>query len=56
MQILRLIAVGTDTDQIAADLQISFHTVRNHVRSLRNKLGAKTKLDAVLTAMRHGLI
>ena len=56
MQILRLIAVGTDTDQIAADLQISFHTVRNHIRSLRNKLGAKTKLDAVLTAMRHGLI
>ena len=55
-QILQLIAAGTDTAQIAADLQISIHTVRNHVRSLRGKLDAKTKLEAVVTAMRHGLV
>ena len=42
--------------QPAADLQISIHTVRNHVRSLRSKLDAKTKLEAVVTAMRHGLV
>ena len=56
LQILRLVAAGTSTDQIASDLRISVHTVRNHIRSLRRKLDAKTKLAAVVTAMRDGLI
>lgn len=56
IEILRLIAAGTGTEQIASSLAISVHTVRNHVRSLRDKLDAKTKLDAVMTAMRHGLL
>ena len=56
MEILRLIAAGTGTEQIASRLAISVHTVRNHVRSLRHKLDAKTKLDAVMTAMRHDLL
>ena len=56
IEVLRLVAAGTNTDQIASDLSISIHTVRNHVRSLRNKLDAKTKLDAVVTAMRAGLL
>ena len=55
-QILRLVAAGIGTDHIAADLQISVHTVRNHVRNMRRKLGAKTKLDAVVTAIRRGLL
>ena len=56
IQVLRLVAVGSATSQIASDLQISVHTVRNHVRSLRHKLNAKTKLDAVVTAIHQGLI
>ncbi len=55
-EILRLVAVGVPTDSIATGLGISVHTVRNHVRSLRSKLGAKTKLDAVVVAMQHGLL
>ncbi len=55
-EILRLVAAGTATEQIATDLHISVHTVRNHVRSLRRKLNAKTKLDAVVTALHHDLI
>ena len=55
-EIVRLVAAGVPTEAIAEQLRISVHTVRNHVRSLRRKLGAKTKLDAVVIAMRHGLL
>lgn len=56
VELLRLIAAGTSTERIASDLAISIHTVRNHVRSLRHKLGAKTKLEAVVIAIRNGLL
>ena len=55
-QVLRLVALGRDTPRIAADLRISRHTVRNHIRNLRQKLNASTKLEAVLTAMRTGIL
>ena len=55
-QVLRMTAWGLATDQIASDLDISVHTVRNHVRSLRRKLDAKTKFEAVANAFRQGLL
>ena len=55
-QVLQLVALGRDTPRIAADLRISRHTVRNHIRNLRQKLNASTKLEAVLTAMRTGIL
>lgn len=56
LEVLRLVALGRSTHQIADELEISPHTVRNHVRHFRRKLEAKTKLDAVLTAMRLGIL
>lgn len=56
LEVLRLVALGRTTAQIANALQISQHTVRNHVRHLRGKLNAPTKLEAVLTALRQGLL
>ena len=53
---LRLVALGQTADQIARDLDISPHTVRNHVSNFRRKLDARTKLEAVLTAMRLGIL
>jgi len=55
-EVLRHVAAGARSEQIAEDLGISLHTVRNHVRGLRTKLGARTKLDAVVIAMREGLL
>lgn len=55
-EVLRLIAIGKDTSQIAAEMGISRHTVRNHIRNLRQKLDASTKLDAVVTGIRLGLL
>ena len=55
-EVLRLVALGRETPQIAAELGISRHTVRNHVRNLRKKLKANTKLDAVVTGIRLGIL
>ena len=49
-------ALGWETTRIANQLDVSSHTVRNHVRNLRSKLGASTKLDAVVKGLRMGII
>ena len=56
LEVLRLMALGLGIrPRIAARLAISRHTVRNHIRNLRNKLGASTKLDAVLRGISLGI-
>ena len=56
LQVLTLLAEGASTDQIAADLFLSLHTVRNHVRNILGKLGAHSKLEAVAVATREGIV
>lgn len=56
VEVLRLLAMGLEIDQIAHGLNISEHTVLNHVRNARRKLRARNRLAAVLTAFRMGLI
>ena len=55
-EVLHLVAQGWETTRIAEELGISRHTVRNHVRNLRHKLNASTKLDAVVAAIRLGIL
>ena len=56
VEVLRLVALGQDATEMAHDLGISLHTVRNHIRNLRHKLNATTKLDAVVKAIRLGIL
>ena len=56
MEVLRLVALSWETLRITAQLGISRHTVRNHIRNLRNKLGASNKLDAVLRGISLGIL
>ena len=56
LEVLALVALGRTTSSIAEALGISEHTVRNHVRNFRRKLNAATKLEAVLTALRRGIL
>ena len=56
MEVLRLVSAGWDTPRIAYELRISPHTVLNHIRHFRRKLDAPTKLDAVVTAIRLGML
>jgi DNA-binding NarL/FixJ family response regulator len=49
-------AAGRSTNAIAEELGLSVHTTRNHVRNLMSKLGAHSRLDAVVMAARAGMI
>ena len=56
LEVLQLVALGRGTSDIAEEMGISEHTVRNHVRNFRGKLNASTKLEAVITALRQGIL
>jgi len=56
IQVLRLLAAGTNTQQIAETLSIRPLTARNHVSRLLTKLGVDSRLQAVVYASRKGLI
>jgi len=53
---LRLVALGMTTTAAAEQLGISPETVRTHVRNAMNKLGARTRAQAIAVAMRDGEI
>ena len=55
-EILRLLARGRGTNDIAEQLYISPTTARNHIQHILEKLGCHTRLDAILCASRQHLI
>jgi len=54
-EVLDLMARGLDNRAIAAKLGIQYTTVRGHVRSVVEKLGARSRLEAVARAYQIGL-
>ena len=56
IEVLKLLATGASNQQIAEELVLSLHTVRNHVQNVIGKLGTHSKLEAVATAVREGII
>ncbi len=55
-EILQLLAAGRDPAQISRQLGLSTHTIRDHVKSIRSKLGVQTQLAAVAEAVHLGII
>jgi|SRR5208282_6214322 len=55
-EVLRMLAEGLVNKDIAARLGISEHTVKFHISSILDKLGASTRTEAVTLAIRRGLI
>jgi DNA-binding NarL/FixJ family response regulator len=56
-EVLQLMAAGGLANKDLADrLHLSLHTVRNHVQNVLAKLGAHSKLEAVVIAAREGLL
>jgi DNA-binding NarL/FixJ family response regulator len=55
-EVIRLMADGTSSREIAGILGISYATVRTHIRSLSSKLGVHSKLEAVVKARELGLV
>jgi two-component system, NarL family, response regulator YdfI len=55
-EVLQMLASGVGNKEIAAQLDISEHTVKFHVTSILGKLGAASRTEAVSLAIRLGLI
>ncbi len=53
-QVLKLVALGHANREIGHRLSISEGTVKNHLKSVVRKLGARDRTHAVVLAMVHG--
>jgi DNA-binding CsgD family transcriptional regulator len=56
IDVLRLVARGMSSKEIAAELVISPKTARNHIEHIYVKTGATSRVDASLFAIKHGLL
>lgn len=56
VDVLTLLAEGLSHEAIGGRLEIASETVRTHARKAADRLGAKTRTQAVATAIRLGLI
>jgi two-component system NarL family response regulator len=54
--VLRLIADGKNTDEMAGELSVSRNTVRDHIRMILAKFNARDRAHAIAIAMREGLL
>ncbi len=56
MEVLCLLAQGLDNAAIAQKLVVTKRTVQNHVSNIYGKLNVTSRTEAVLYAIRHGLV
>jgi PAS domain S-box-containing protein len=56
LEVLSLLAQGLKTGDIAQSLFISPSTVRNHIRNILQKLNVHSRLEAVVYAIKKGLV
>jgi DNA-binding NarL/FixJ family response regulator len=55
-QVLEMMSEGLSNKEIAAQLNISAHTVKFHISSILGKLGASSRTEATTIGLRRGLI
>src|SRR5262249_39336351 len=56
IEVLNLIAAGKSNKEIASALFISEGTVKTHVLKIHEKLGVTDRTEAVVTAIRRGIL
>ena len=56
LDVLRLLALGKLTKQVAGELGIARKTADNHIQSIYAKTGVSTRAGATLFAIEHGLL
>ena len=55
-EVLMLASEGFSSKEVAAQLFISERTVQTHLASIYDKLGAKNKTEALLLALKYGVV
>jgi DNA-binding NarL/FixJ family response regulator len=56
LEILALVSRGYANNEIARELSLSHHTVKRHVANILAKLHQRSRLDAVMVAMKNGVL
>jgi DNA-binding NarL/FixJ family response regulator len=56
VQVVRMLARGVQTKQVARALGISAKTADHHIQNAYRKIGVSTRAAATLFAMEHGLM
>ncbi|AHY47945.1 Response regulator containing a CheY-like receiver domain and an HTH DNA-binding domain [Rubrobacter radiotolerans] len=56
LQVLNALAEGKSNKEIAEELSISLDTERTHMVNILNKLGAHSRLQALVTAVKSGVV
>lgn len=56
LEVLRLMAAGMTTRDIAAELDLSINTIRTYTQALMTKLGAHTRVQAIVFAQQLQMI
>ena len=54
--VLKLAASGLSNNAIAQELHLSVSTIQSHLRSIFNKLGVGSRTEAMIQAMKKGLL
>lgn len=55
-EVLSLLGEGLGDKEIAARLYVSSETIKTHMANILNKLGAESRLQALIVALRQGII
>ncbi|HXO84057.1 MAG TPA: LuxR C-terminal-related transcriptional regulator [Gemmatimonadales bacterium] len=56
LEVLRLVARGLGNKEISAELGITTHTVKFHLTAVLEKLGVRSRTEAVSLGVRTGLV
>jgi ATP/maltotriose-dependent transcriptional regulator MalT len=56
LEVLRLLAAGLSSTEVATELTISVSTARTHIKNIYGKLGVHRRLEAVERAKELGLV
>ncbi len=56
LEVLSLLPKGKKSSQIATELFVSEATIKTHLASIYRKLDAANRTEAVVTALKHGLV
>jgi DNA-binding NarL/FixJ family response regulator len=56
VEVLQLLSEGWTTRAMAAELHVTYHTIRNYVQAVVQKLETHSRLEAVTIARRDGIV